>query len=57
MVTDRSELTSYQLRQLRARTHATSHVCIVCGHAASDNATPSPRPRVRGQAGGRTLKP
>ncbi|MGA5486688.1 HNH endonuclease [Streptomyces pseudogriseolus] len=36
MATDRSELTSYEFRQLRARTLAESDVCIVCGHGASD---------------------
>ncbi|KOG73544.1 hypothetical protein ADK77_08420 [Streptomyces antibioticus] len=38
MSTDRSELTSYQWRQLRARILAASDVCIVCGHAGSDTA-------------------
>ena len=36
MATDRSELTSYGWRQLRARTLAASDVCIVCGHGGSD---------------------
>ncbi|MFF8910179.1 HNH endonuclease [Streptomyces olivaceoviridis] len=36
MATDRTELTSYQWRQLRARTLAASDVCIVCGHRAAD---------------------
>ncbi|MFJ8081975.1 HNH endonuclease [Streptomyces sp. NPDC096205] len=38
MATDRSELTSYEWRQLRARTLAASDVCIVCGHGAADTA-------------------
>jgi 5-methylcytosine-specific restriction endonuclease McrA len=33
---DRSELTTYKFRQLRARILADSDVCIVCGHGASD---------------------
>lgn len=38
MATDRSELTSYEFRQLRSRLLAESDVCIVCGHAGSDAA-------------------
>ncbi|GAA2108763.1 HNH endonuclease signature motif containing protein [Streptomyces synnematoformans] len=33
---DRSELTSYEYRKLRARVLAESDVCIVCGHGAAD---------------------
>lgn len=36
MATDRSELTSYKFRQLRARILAASDVCIVCGHTRAD---------------------
>ena len=36
MATDRSELTSYGFRQMRARVLAHSDICIVCGHGASD---------------------
>ena len=36
MATDRSELVSYEFRQLRARILRESDVCIVCGHGASD---------------------
>ncbi|MGW3110545.1 HNH endonuclease [Streptomyces sp. NPDC001091] len=36
MATDRSELTSYEFRQLRARILAETDVCIVCGHGAAD---------------------
>ncbi|MFA3877550.1 HNH endonuclease [Streptomyces sp. MMCC 100] len=32
MATDRSELVSYEFRQIRARILAESDVCIVCGH-------------------------
>jgi hypothetical protein len=35
MANDRSELTSYAYRQMRARLLAESDVCIVCGHGAS----------------------
>ena len=38
MATERDELTSYEYRQMRARTLASSDVCIVCGHGASDAA-------------------
>jgi hypothetical protein len=38
VATDRAELTTYQWRQLRARTLAASDVCIVCGHGAADAA-------------------
>jgi 5-methylcytosine-specific restriction endonuclease McrA len=31
----RSELTSYEYRQVRARILAESDVCIVCGHSAA----------------------
>lgn len=34
----RSDLTSYDYRQARARCLAESDVCIVCGHGASDAA-------------------
>lgn len=36
MATDRSELTSYEYRQTRARILADSDICIVCGHGAAD---------------------
>ncbi|MBN0043111.1 HNH endonuclease [Streptomyces actuosus] len=36
MATQRGELTSYDYRQMRARTLAASDVCIVCGHGAAD---------------------
>ncbi|MEU3255924.1 HNH endonuclease [Streptomyces sp. NPDC006997] len=36
MATDRSELTSYEYRQTRARVLAESDICIVCGHTAAD---------------------
>ncbi|MBW8701874.1 hypothetical protein MBT84_19900 [Streptomyces sp. MBT84] len=36
MATDRSELTTYQYRQLRARILRESDVCIVCGHGGAD---------------------
>jgi len=36
VATDRSELTSYEYRQIRARVLAASDVCIVCGHVAAD---------------------
>ena len=36
MATDRSELTSYEYRKLRAQVLAASDVCIVCGHGAAD---------------------
>lgn len=36
MATDRSELTSYGFRQMRARVLARSDVCIVCGHGHAD---------------------
>ncbi len=36
MATDRSELVSYEYRQMRARILAESDICIVCGHAAAD---------------------
>lgn len=32
----RSELTSYEYRQVRARVLAESDVCILCGHSAAD---------------------
>jgi hypothetical protein len=35
-VADRSELTSYVARQMRARIFAASDVCIFCGHGAAD---------------------
>lgn len=35
---DRSELTSYEYRQLRARVLAHSDVCIMCGHRGSQAA-------------------
>lgn len=35
---DRSELTSYEFRQMRARLLAHSDVCIMCGHGGSDAA-------------------
>lgn len=35
---DRSELTSYEFRQMRARLLAHSDVCIMCGHAGSQAA-------------------
>ncbi|MFF0136755.1 HNH endonuclease [Streptomyces sp. NPDC005227] len=38
MATDRTELTSYEFRQLRARLLAASDVCIVCGHGGADTA-------------------
>jgi 5-methylcytosine-specific restriction endonuclease McrA len=38
VATDRSELTSYAFRQMRARLLAASDVCIVCGHGGSDTA-------------------
>lgn len=38
MATDRSELVTYEFRQMRARLLAASDVCIVCGHGASDTA-------------------
>ena len=38
MATDRSELTFYEWRQLRARTLAASDVCIVCGQGDADTA-------------------
>ncbi|MDX3016744.1 HNH endonuclease [Streptomyces acidiscabies] len=38
MATDRSELTSYEFRQLRARILAASDICIVCGHPHADAA-------------------
>jgi hypothetical protein len=37
-VADRSELTSYEFRQMRARLLAHSDVCIMCGHAGSQAA-------------------
>ena len=37
MATDRSELTSYEFRQLRARILRESDVCIVCGHNHADS--------------------
>lgn len=36
MATDRSELTSYEYRKVRARVLAHSTVCIWCGHSGSD---------------------
>ncbi|WP_369265161.1 hypothetical protein [Streptomyces sp. R35] len=36
MTTDRSELTTYEFRKLRARILAESDICLVCGHGASD---------------------
>ncbi|NJP71346.1 HNH endonuclease [Streptomyces sp. C1-2] len=36
MATDRSELTTYEFRKLRARLLAESDVCLVCGHGAAD---------------------
>jgi 5-methylcytosine-specific restriction endonuclease McrA len=36
VATDRSELTSYEYRKLRAQVLAASDVCIVCGHGAAD---------------------
>lgn len=38
MATARTELTSYEFRQMRARLLAESDVCIVCGHGAADTA-------------------
>jgi 5-methylcytosine-specific restriction endonuclease McrA len=38
VATDRSELTSYEFRQLRARILAASDICIVCGHPHADAA-------------------
>ena len=35
---DRSELTSYEFRQMRARLLAHSDVCIMCGHSGSQAA-------------------
>lgn len=35
---DRSELTSYAYRQLRARILAASDICIMCGHPHADAA-------------------
>ncbi|MER6331850.1 HNH endonuclease signature motif containing protein [Streptomyces sp. NPDC001034] len=35
MATNRSELTTYEYRQLRARILAESDVCLVCGHGAA----------------------
>lgn len=32
MATDRSELTSYEYRKLRAQVLGESDVCVVCGH-------------------------
>lgn len=43
MATDRSELTSYEFRKIRARILTASDVCIVCGHGAAtaiDHVTP-----------------
>ncbi|MGW1762767.1 HNH endonuclease [Streptomyces sp. NPDC002073] len=34
--TDRSELTSYAYRKLRARVLAESDVCLLCGHGGAD---------------------
>ncbi|MFF3377783.1 HNH endonuclease [Streptomyces sp. NPDC002680] len=34
--TDRSELTSYEFRRMRARILAESDVCLVCGHGQVD---------------------
>ncbi|WP_346767305.1 HNH endonuclease [Streptomyces sp. C1-2] len=36
VATDRSELTTYEFRKLRARLLAESDVCLVCGHGAAD---------------------
>jgi len=36
VATDRSELTSYEFRQTRARILAASDICIVCGHGQAD---------------------
>lgn len=35
---DRSELTTYEFRQMRARLLAHSDVCIMCGHSGSQAA-------------------
>ncbi|MBZ3918189.1 MULTISPECIES: HNH endonuclease [Streptomyces] len=49
MATDRSELTSYEFRQLRARILAASDICIVCGHGHAD-AVDHIRPVAKGGA-------
>jgi 5-methylcytosine-specific restriction endonuclease McrA len=36
VATNRSELTSYDYRKVRAQILAASDVCIVCGHGAAD---------------------
>lgn len=49
MAQDRSDLTSYEYRQVRARILAESDVCIVCGHGGSQ-AVDHIHPRSKGGA-------
>jgi hypothetical protein len=38
VATDRSELTAYEYRKIRAQILAASDICIMCGHPGSDAA-------------------